>query len=79
MAAAVYFLTQPSGIALERLWSFPKVDIFLPSELSGQRKKTIGQTKRRFHISTLVARGATRQQYPSYLNHAQLAIDCTGA
>ena len=39
----------------------------------------MGQTKRRFHISTLVARGATRQQYPSYLNHPQLAIDRTGA
>ena len=37
----------------------------------------MGQTKRRFHISTLVARDATRQQYPSYLNHAQLAIDRT--
>ena len=27
----------------------------------------------------LVARGATRQQHPSYLNHPQLAIDRTGA
>ena len=27
----------------QRLWSFPKVDIFLPSELSGQRKYTISQ------------------------------------
>ena len=39
----------------------------------------MGQTKRRFHISTLVARGATRQQNPSYLNHPQLAIDRTDA